>query len=209
MQGVGRTAGCLLAALAALGAAQAAAKPSKPAVHTDQAEILKAFPSQVEPMTHGVRLRLTTGAWAEVVDSPFAPSAAPVLCWYAPSLNVAGVCQLIPPDLNITAVINLRNGRRISLPGHLALSPEPGLLTVGADPKDRADSMSLVRVSADDVFEEGDVSFDEGVGPAGWAGPGCFRLNTKAGKAWLEKRGRRWLQVSPARSKVCQKRYGG
>ncbi len=154
-------------ALACVLAAPALAQ-TRTAVYEDQAQIFKSFPSLAQPTDRGVRVRLRTGLWSEIIDNPFASGVKPVPYWYAPKLQVLGICQN-SPTLTIT----------------------------------------LLRVTPRDVFEEGDVSFDDDVSPAGWAGLGCFRLKTKAGGAWLEKGVSGWTQRTPAQSAICQKRHGG
>jgi hypothetical protein len=177
---------------------------------SDQAQILKRFPNDTGLVKHGVKVRLRTGGWLDITDNSFGPSP-PSLCWYVPSLHVAGFCQE-GAGVTVTILVNLDTGRRASGPGLPMLMPEPGLIAIGPD-KARgvdADSVTLVKVKDHDLIDQGGAVFDEDYGPGAWVDGDCYRLTPKGGKgpAWLERGASGWDQVSAADSKVCQKRHG-
>jgi len=177
---------------------------------SDQAQILKRFPRDTGLVRHGARVRLRTGGWLDITDNSFGPSA-PSLCWYAPALHVAGICQQ-GSGVTVTTLIELNTGRRVSAPGLAILMPEPGLIAIGPD-KARgidADSVTLVQVKDRDLVDEGGAQFDDDYGPGAWVDGDCYRLTPKGdkGSAWLEKGASGWGQVGAADSKVCQERHG-
>lgn len=177
---------------------------------SDQAQILRRFPKDTGQVKHGVEVRLKTGGWLEMTDNPFGPSG-PVLCWYAPALQVAGVCQ-VGKGVTVTTLIELTTGRRVSAPGLPVLTPGRGLIAIGPDKAHGADadSLTLVQVEDRDLIDEGGALFDDDYGPGGWVDGDCYRLTPKAGKgpAWLEKTEAGWQEVPAARSAVCQGRHG-
>jgi hypothetical protein len=195
----------ILCALAAAGHAQ-----TKPEAFSDQEQILKRFPKETSLVRHGARVLLKTGGWVDLTDNPFGKSA-PTLCWYVPSMHVAGLCQN-GPGVTVTTLVELNTGRRLSAPGLPTLMPEAGLVAIGPDKAKgiEADSLTLMQVKADDIVDEGGALFDDDYGPGGWVDGDCYRLTPKAGKggAWLEKAADGWSQVTDADSKVCQGRHG-
>jgi hypothetical protein len=202
----------LACALAAPVMAHGAAKPTvQPMVYEDSAIILKTFPADVQRMTEGVRLRLKTGDWAEIFGNPFGKAPA-AICWYAPKLQVAGVCQNAP-GVTLTVLVDLRNGRHLSAPGRAALTPDPDLISIGPGGVHHtpSDSLTLIRITPAELVDEGGAQFDDAYGPGGWAGADCYRLKAKGpkGDAWLEKTAAGWEQVTAAGSKACRKRHGG
>lgn len=204
----GPRAGLAAAVLCALSTASLAQPRTGPL--TDQAEILKRFPKDTGVVSHGVKVKLKTGAWMDMTDNPFGKSA-PSLCWYAPGLHVAGVCQK-GEGVTVTTLIELNTGRRASAPGLPVLMPHDGLIAIGPD-KARgvdADSVTLMQVKSDDIVDEGGALFDEDYGPGAWVDGDCYRLTAKGpkGGAWLEKVAVGWQQVAAAESAVCQRRHG-
>jgi hypothetical protein len=182
---------------------------SKLEVVTSQGQILKRFPKDTGLLEHGAKVRLKSGDWLEITDNPFG-KAAPKLCWYAPALHVAGICQSGAGAM-VTTLIELNSGRRVSAPGAPMLRPERGLIAVGPD-KTRgvdSDSLTLVRVESRDIVDEGGALFDQDYGPGGWVDGDCYRLTGKAGKgaAWLERTAAGWTQAAAEASTVCQKRH--
>lgn len=198
-----------LCALAAPAFAEKAAPRPKIEVLRDQARILQRFPKDTGLVRHGVKIRLRTGDWLEVTDNPFGPSA-PTLCWYAPALHLAGVCQT-GRGVIVTTLIELHSGRRATAPGLPVLRPERGLIAIGPDPARGADadSLTLVQVEDRDLIDEGGALFDDDYGPGAWVDGDCYRLTPKTGKAaaWLEKTRAGWQEVPAAQSAVCQGRH--
>jgi hypothetical protein len=190
-----------------------AAPAAKPAVYDNAAVILKTFPADVQLVKDGVRLRLRNGNWIDIDASinPFG-KAAPVICWYAPALHVAAVCMKAP-GVTLAMMVDLRNGRRLSAPGRVALTPDPTLLEIGPnDPhKAPADSLTLVRITPTEMLEEGGAEFSGNYGPGVWVDAQCYRLIPygPGPSGWLEKTPKEWRQVSATQSMVCQKRHGG
>jgi len=178
--------------------------------YSDQAEILKRFPNDTGLVTHGAKVRLKNGDWLDITDNPFG-RGAPVLCWYAPSLRVAGVC-LRGDGVTVTTLIELDTGRRVAAPGLARLMPEPGLIAVGPDAAQGvdADSVTLVQVKANELVDQGGAQFDEDYGPGAWVDGDCYRLTPRSGKgsAWLERSAAGWRQTPAAQSLVCQGRHG-
>jgi hypothetical protein len=214
LQGVGETGRRIgpALALAAMLALPATAKvPVQPATYDSPAQILKAFPGEVGPFANGVRLRLTSGDWTEVVGNSFG-EAPPVICWYAPALHVAGVCQNAP-GVTLTILIDLRSGRRVSAPGRASLTAERALIAIGPGGPHHApsDSVTLVRVTSTGLIEEGGAEFGDDYQPGGWIDARCYRLKAKGPGpgGWLEKTAQGWRQVAAAQSEVCQRRHGG
>jgi hypothetical protein len=199
----------MAAAAACMVAAPVQAKP-KVQTFSDQAQILKRFPEDTGLVRHGAKVRLKTGGWLDITDNAFGPSA-PTLCWYAPALHVAGICQR-GSNVMVTTLIELNTGHRVSAPGLARLMPEPGLIALGPDKAHgvEADSVTLVQVKDRDLVDEGGAVFDDDYGPGAWVDGSCYRLTPKGdkGPAWLEKGHSGWSQVSAAQSKVCQKRHG-
>ena len=209
LNGAGRRARPVLALVAALAAPLALHAQSSPPVYSDAKDILRRFPSDTGVLEHGARVRLANGAWLEIGDNPFG-KAAPTLCWYAPSLHVAGVCQSAP-GVNVVVLIDLRSGHRVTAPGLPRLMPDPALVAIGPDEARGvpSDSVTLVRVEANDLIDEGGALFDEDYGPGGWVDGDCYRLQGKRGKAggWLEKSASGWRQTPAAQSTLCQGRH--
>lgn len=212
-QGVGtagRRAGSALALAAALALPAMAEAPARPATYDNAARILKAFPDTVGLVPTGVRLRLTNGDWTEVVGNAFGDDPA-VICWYAPALHVAGVCQ-DAPGVTLTTLLDLSSGRRLSAPGRAALTPDPALIAIGPGGPHRApsDSMTLIRVTPAGMVEEGGADFGDDDRPGGWVDARCYRLKAGGGEpgGWLEKTSQGWRQVAAAQSTVCRKRHG-
>ena len=207
-RGRGRRAAMAAAVLCAL----SGAGHSQPRIEplSDQDQILKRFPRDTGLVTHGAKVRLKSGSWLDITDNPFGASA-PTLCWYAPSLHVAGICQR-GADVLVTVLIELNTGRRVAAPGLAMLMPEPGLIAVGpaAARGADADSITLVQVQPADLIDEGGAQFDENYGPGAWIDGDCYRLTPKAaqGAAWLEKTSTGWRQIPAAGSTVCQGRHG-
>ncbi|MEI9889581.1 MAG: hypothetical protein WDN45_02135 [Caulobacteraceae bacterium] len=177
---------------------------------SDQSQILKRFPRDTGVVTHGVKVKLKNGAWLDVTDNPFGKTA-PILCWYAPQIHVAGVCQ-IGAGVTVTTLVELNTGHRASAPGLPMLMPEEGLVAVGPD-KARgvdSDSLTVIQVKNDDIIDEGGALFDEDYGPGAWVDGDCYRLTPKGAKggAWLEKGSGGWEQVTATASTVCQGRHG-
>jgi hypothetical protein len=200
----------VLALICALAAPMAAhAQSSGPPVYSDAKEILSRFPNDTGVLEHGARVRLANGAWLEIGDNPFGKTP-PALCWYAPSLHVAGVCQSAP-GVNVVVLVDLHSGHRVSAPGLPRLMPEPGLIAIGPDEARGvpSDSVTLVRVEANDLIDEGGAVFDEDYGPGGWVDGDCYRLSGRGGKAggWLEKDASGWRQAAAAQSTLCQGRH--
>ena len=207
----------LASALVLTGALAAQASPvgkpaARPVIYENAAAILKTFPAEVQRVPDGVRLHLRTGNWVDIDMSanPFGKTA-PAICWYAPTLHVAGVCMKAPGAM-LTMLVDLRNGRRLSAPGRVALTPDPTLLEIGPnDPhKAPADSLTLVRITPSEIMEEGGAEFSGDYGPGVWVDAQCYRL-TPYGPGpggWLEKTPKEWRQVSASQSTVCQKRHG-
>jgi hypothetical protein len=200
------------ALMAQASSAQKPAPAQKPAIYDNAAVILKTFPGDVQRVQGGVRLRLRTGNWVDIDASinPFG-KGAPVICWYAPALHAAGVC-VKAPGVTLTLLIDLRNGRRLSAPGRVFLTPDPTLIEIGPDDphKAPADSLTLVRITPTEILEEGGAEFSGNYGPGAWVDAQCYRL-TPYGPGpggWLEKTAKDWRQVSARQSTVCQKRHG-
>lgn len=191
-----------------------AAPTEKPAVYDNATAILKTFPSDVQRVQGGLRLRLKTGNWADIDQSinPFGNKAIPTICWFAPALHVAGAC-VNGPGVTLTVLIDLRNGRKLSAPGRIRLTPDPTLIEIGPDDphKAPADSLTLVRITPAEILDEGGAEFSGDYGPGAWADAQCYRLVPygPGPGGWLEKTGKDWRQVSASQSKVCQKRHGG
>jgi hypothetical protein len=205
----GRRAWPGLALICALAAPLAAHAQSEAVTYRVATDILALFPNDTGTLEHGVRVRLANGAWLEIGDNPFGKTA-PELCWYAPSLHVAGVCQSAP-GVNVVVLIDLRSGRRVTAPGLPRLMPEPGLIAVGPDEARGvpSDSVTLVKVAPNDLIDEGGALFDEDYGPGGWVDGDCYRLSGKGGKAggWLERAASGWRQTPAAQSTLCQGRH--
>ncbi len=209
LDGAGGRALAAVALICALAAPLAARAQSDAPVYRDAKDILRRFPNDTGRLEHGARVRLANGAWLEIGDNPFG-KAAPELCWYAPSLHVAGVCQSAP-GVNVVVLIDLHSGHRVTAPGLPRLMPEPGLIAVGPDETRgvSSDSVTLVKVEPDDLIDEGGALFDEDYGPGGWVDGDCYRLTGKRGKAggWLERSASGWRQVAKAQSTLCQGRH--
>lgn len=190
-------------------AGPSAAKAAGPVAYSDAQQILKAFPKDTGLAPHGAKVRLNSGAWLDVTDNPFGKAAAE-LCWYAPSLHVAGICQG-SPGVNVTVLIDLRTGQRVSAPGMPSLMPEPGLIAVGPDAAHgvESDSVTLIKVDANALIDQGGAQFDADTGPGAWIDGDCYRLTAKspAGGGWLEKTSQGWQQVATAQSTICQGRH--
>jgi hypothetical protein len=186
-----------------------AAQAAGPSAYSDTQEILKTFPKDTGVVSHGAKVRLSSGAWLDVTDNPFG-KAAPQLCWYAPSLHVAGICQGAA-GVNVTVLIDLRTGQRVSAPGLASLMPEAGLIAVGPDTARgiESDSVTLIKVEANELVDQGGAQFDTDTGPGAWVDGDCYRLTAKspAGGGWLEKTPAGWRQVATAQSSVCQGRH--
>ncbi len=199
----------LACALAAPLAVQAVHAQSGPAVFRDPQEILRRFPDDTGKLAHGARVRLANGSWLEIADNPFS-KAPPELCWYAPALHVAGICQAAP-GVNVVVLIDLHSGHRVIAPGLPRLMPEPDLIAIGPDEARGvpSDSITLVKVEANDLIDEGGALFDDDYGPGGWVDGECYRLTGKGGKAggWLEKTASGWRQAPAAQSALCQRRH--
>jgi hypothetical protein len=202
----------LASALVLTGALTAQAAPAaKPQVYENAAVILKTFPADIQRAEGGLRLRLRNGNWVDVDRSinPFG-KAAPVICWYAPALHLAGAC-VRGPGVTLTTLIDLRNGRRLSAPGRIALTPDPTLIEIGPDDphKAPADSLTLIRITPTEILDEGGAEFSGNYGPGVWIDAECYRL-TPYGPGpggWLEKTAKEWRQVSASQSTICQKRH--
>jgi hypothetical protein len=204
-----RRAGLAAAMACVLGAAAAHGQP-KGDVLTDQSQILARFPDDTALVPHGARVRLRNGHWVEVTDNPLAKSA-PVLCWYAPRLHVAGICQM-GQGVAVTVLIELNSGHRVTAPGLARLLPERGWIAVGPDEQSGvgSDSVTLVKIERNDLLDEGGAQFDEDYGPGAWVDGDCYRLTPKGGKgaAWLEKTRAGWQEIPATQSAVCQGRHG-
>jgi hypothetical protein len=195
----------LLVALVMAGAAQAASgHKTAIQVYTSAAEIEQQLPAaRTTPM--GVVVRANNGVELELTEKQFL-GAAPVLCWYVPSLHVVGACE-IGHGAAITVLINLNNGRRVTAPGLPRLTPQSGLIAVGPRKGIDADSITLVRVTPDDLEDQGGAFFDHDHRPGAWIDAACYRLGRKGD--WLEKTPEGWRQVTAAQSTVCRQRHGG
>lgn len=209
VDGAGRRAWRGLALICALAAPLAAHAQSSPEVYRDAKDILRRFPNDTGELEHGARVRLANGAWFEIGDNPFGKTP-PELCWYAPSLHVAGICQSAP-GVNVVVLIDLHSGHRVTAPGLPRLMPEPGLIAIGPDVTRGvpSDSVTLVKVEANDLIDEGGAQFDDDYGPGGWVDGDCYRLSGKRGKAggWLERSASGWRQAPAAQSTLCQGRH--
>ena len=205
-----RGAGVATALLCALTAPLAVRAQAKIETFGDQNQILKRFPQDTSLVTHGASVRLKSGEWVEVTDNPFG-KAAPTLCWYAPALHVAGICQN-GAGVTVTLLIELNTGRRVAAPGVPRLMSEKGLIAIGPDAVHgvESDSLTLVRIEPDDLIDEGGALFDADFGPGRWVDGDCYRLAArgKKGVAWLEKTKSGWRQAEAAQSTVCQGRHG-
>ena len=205
-----RRAGSAAAALCALVVPLTVHAQAKIQTFTRQNEILKRFPDDTGLISHGVRVRLKSGGWVEVSDNPFGKTP-PTLCWFAPALHVAGVCQHAA-GVTVTVLIELNSGRRVSAPGLPKLMPEEDLVAIGPDAAHGvpSDSVTLVKVEADDLIDEGGAIFDEDFGPGTWVDGDCYRLAARGAKgvAWLERTDSGWRQAEAAASTVCQGRHG-
>jgi hypothetical protein len=204
-----RRMGLASALILACAPAARAADAAKPAVYENAAAILKTFPAAVQRAQDGVRVRLQNGNWVDVATNPFG-KVPPVICWYAPGLNLAGVCMRAP-GVTLTLLIDLRNGHRLSAPGRLMLTPDPTLIEIGPDDphKAPADSLTLIRITPTEILEEGGAEFSGDFGPGVWVDAQCYRLTPYGpGRGgWLEKTPKEWRQVSASQSTVCQKRH--
>jgi hypothetical protein len=198
------------AALCVLALPPAVRAQPKIEILTNQDQILKRFPRDTGLLAHGVRVRLKSGGWVEISDNPFG-KAPPTLCWYAPALHVAGVCQNAV-GVAVTILIELNTGRRVSAPGVPVLMPEKGLVAIGPDAAHGvdSDSVTLVKIEADDLVDEGGALFDQDFGPGAWVDGDCYRLTARGAKggAWLERTASGWRQAEAAESTVCQGRHG-
>ena len=198
-----------LALICALAAPLAAQAQSGAQTYRDAKDILRRFPNDTAKLQHGASVRLANGAWLEIADNPFGKTA-PELCWYAPSLHVAGICQSAP-GVTVVILIDLHSGHRVTAPGLPSLMPEPDLIAIGPDEAHGvpSDSVTLVRVEANDLIDEGGALFDDDYGPGGWVDGDCYRLQGKRGKAggWLEKSASGWRQTPAAQSTLCQGRH--
>ena len=205
-----RRAGLAAALACALSAPLAVHAQPKIDVLTNQDQILKRFPKDTGLLEHGVRVRLKNGEWVDFADNPFG-KAPPALCWYAPSLHVAGICQ-IGAGVTVTVLVELNSARRVSAPGLVRLMPQKGLLSIGPDPAHGvdSDSVTLVKIEPKDLIDEGGAVFDQDFGPGGWVDADCYRLTARGAKgvAWLEKTASGWQQAEAAQSTVCQGRHG-
>ncbi len=200
----------LAAMICALTAFAAQAQPQpKTEVLTDQAQILARFPDDTALVAHGARVRLKNGHWVDITDNPLGRSS-PVLCWYAPRLHVAGVCQT-GQGVAVTVLIELNSGHRVTAPGLASLLPEPGWIAVGPDDQRGvgSDSVTLVQVERNNILDKGGAQFDDDYGPGGWVDGDCYRLTPKGdkGAAWLEKTKAGWQEIPAAQSAVCQGRH--
>ena len=203
-------AGAAAMAVCALTPAASARAQPKIEILTDQDQILQRFPHDTGLLAHGVRVRLKSGRWVEISDNPFGKTP-PTLCWYAPALHVAGVCQN-GQGVTVTVLIELNSGRRASAPGAPSLMPEKDLVSIGPDAARgvESDSVTLVKIEADDLVDEGGALFDQDFGPGGWVDGDCYRLTARGAKggAWLERTDSGWRQAEAAASTVCQGRHG-
>jgi hypothetical protein len=190
-------------------AAEAAEAPARPTIYENPAQILKTFPSSIKAIAAGVRLRLATGRWIEVIDRPLVKDPS-VPCLYAPSLHLAALCET-DGDTTVTVLIDLLSGHKVIAPGRPSLLADDTLVAIGPTGTFVADSLTLIRITPSGLIDEGGALFDENFGPGGWADADCYRLKTrKAGAdAWLEKTSTGWSQVKAAQSKVCATRHGG
>ena len=207
---IGRRVGLASAMVLTCALAAEAAPAARPIVYENPAAILKTFPADVRRVHDGVRLRLRTGNWVDVTSNPFGKTP-PAICWYAPALHVAGVCMKAP-GVTLTMLVDVRNGRRLSAPGRVVLTPDPTLIEIGPDDphKAPADSLTLVRITPAEILDEGGAEFSGDYGPGVWVDAQCYRL-TPYGPGpggWLEKAAKDWRQVSAPQSTICQKRHG-
>jgi hypothetical protein len=195
-----------LAWMALASAAEAAAKPK---IYDNPAQILKTFPSSIKTIAAGVRLRLETGRWIEVIDRPLVKDPS-VPCLYAPSLHLAALCET-DGDTTVTVLIDLLSGHKFVAPGRPSLLAGNTLVAIGPTGGFVGDSLTLIRITPSGLIDEGGALFGEDFGPGGWVDADCYRLKARKGgaDAWLEKTSTGWSQVMVAQSKVCAKRHGG
>lgn len=211
MSSVGRTgrAAALMMALAWAVAASSAGAAGKRAIYDNPSQILKTFPSSIKAVPAGVRLRLATGRWIEVIDRPLVKDPS-VPCLYAPSLHLAALCET-DGDTTVTVLIDLMSGHKIIAPGRPSLLAGNTLVAIGPTGGFVGDSLTLIRITPNGLIDEGGALFGEDFGPGGWVDADCYRLKARKGgpDGWLEKTSTSWTQVVAAQSKVCAKRHGG
>ncbi len=207
----GRVALMLALACVLIAPVARAATAPRSATYDNTAQILKTFPNVARATPLGVTLHLKTGHWVDVNGNLFG-KAPPVVCWYAPALNVAGVC-MNGPGVTVTIMVDLRNGKQLSAPGRASLTPDPTLIAVGPDDprKVPADSLTLMRVAPTELLEEGGEEFSGDYGPGAWVDDKCYRLTAygPGPGGWLEKADKDWREVPATKSTFCQKRHGG
>jgi hypothetical protein len=211
---LGRGALSALALALALHASAQAAEPSGGGLIVGEAQLFQQFPGRFA-LAHdgprdGVQVRLDNGSWLTFTDNMFSKTAPPTMCWYAPKLSVAGVC-MSGEDVSLTILVDMKTGHRLSAPGLAGLTPDPRLISVGPGGPHNGDtdSITLIRVAADGLVEEGGALFDDGYRPGDWKSARCYRLAPPAGRAamWLERSADGAWKTTPAPQSACQGRH--